>query len=141
MNVARLRVGYTNAGLIDVMRRLKEKRQLGENVISTCVITGFDNDRRELGEIPEVRAFCRRLVGRGFIAWLDLSTSIEAYAPASVAGEWPAYHRLELGAFEVWAISEGHCQKPGTHALPVELLDQFRAALSTANQKADELLA
>jgi hypothetical protein len=67
-----------------------------------ALVHGFDDDPRELWEIPEVGAHLRRLVDFGFIATLLRSTLVrELGAPADLL-DCPAW-----GAFEVWAHGLG----------------------------------
>tara|TARA_Y100000034_G_scaffold136085_2_gene210722 strand:+ start:1131 stop:1658 length:528 start_codon:yes stop_codon:yes gene_type:complete len=68
-----------------------------------CVITvdGYDNDERELYDIPEVVDLFKRLMAEGFISLLEVSTSIEEMAPEGMPVPFPG-----LGALEVWAMSE-----------------------------------
>ena len=41
-----------------------------------CTVRGFSDDKRNLFEIPEIRAFCRRVVNLGFISYLDFTTTV-----------------------------------------------------------------
>jgi hypothetical protein len=64
-------------------------------------IGGYENDPRELWEIPEMKNFGSRLVRIGFISLLELSTQFKRQKDPD-----PMYG-LTLGALEVWAISKG----------------------------------
>src|SRR5262245_14135891 len=135
---AHLHLRYTNEELVDVMRKFKQVREQIPDTIITCAIEGFGNDRRELGEIPEVRAFCRRLVCTGFISWLELSTSVPALTHPALKGVGMF---LGLGALEVWLISEGLVGKAGTVRLNADQLKHFaETVLPEANEQADRLL-
>ena len=61
---------------------------------AVCGVRGFSNNPRELYDIPEVRAFCRRLVTLGFISYLDFSTVFHPDLPSLAKSGW--------GAAEVW---------------------------------------
>jgi hypothetical protein len=115
------------AGQKRIMRRAR-----GEGVYRhvACCVRGFDHDPRGLPEIPEVRAFCRRLVRLGFISYLDLSTSLVPGLPEAVRHAW--------GAAEVWLRAEGHWQ-PGTPATR-RLVADLREAVGRANAWADRPL-
>lgn len=64
-------------------------------------ISGYENDSRELWQIPEVRKLTTRLVKIGFISLLEVATHLK-----SMIDPDPLYKSM-LGAFEVWAISKG----------------------------------
>jgi hypothetical protein len=124
-----LELSQTNDELMNVMRQCRHYRQQKGKCNVVCTIRGFDHDPREQCEIAEVRAFCRRLVGIGFISWLDTNTSIPAMGGIGM--------NAGLGAFEVWAIAEGLMPKPGGAAIPVETLKRFMEDLEKANREAD----
>src|SRR5262249_16027503 len=103
--VYHLELTGTNDELVRLIPECRDRRQRKPNDRIVCAIAGFDDDARELGEVPEVRAFCRRLVGIGFISWLDTCTSIPDLGGIGMAAG--------LGAFEVWAIAEGILKTAG----------------------------
>jgi hypothetical protein len=126
----------SNDELAGVMHRCKALRKNADrDSIVLCTVDGFDDDPRCLGEIPEVRAFCRRLVGMGFISYLDVSSGIKELAHPTVAQGGGM--GLGLGALEVWLIAEGLLGKAGRVNLDGAAWDRFRAALDLANQQAD----
>jgi hypothetical protein len=93
-------------------------------------VHGYDDDPRELWEIPEVNPHFRRLVDFGLIAILARSTTIRALgAPAWMAGI-PA-----LGAFEVWLYGHGLLQT-GRNKLPEALVKTFAGTVFPAAEKA-----
>jgi hypothetical protein len=129
LTINHVELSYSNDELVGLMRTCRDHRQQNRNDHIVCIIGGFDDDPRELGQIPEARALCRRLVGIGFISWLDVSTSIpELKGIGMHAG---------LGAFEVWGIAEGIIGAGGGYELPKETLAHFRKDLEKANQEAD----
>lgn len=112
--IVRTAIHETNDQIIDQMRMMKaahEGKQIG-NVV--CCIDGFDQDQRELFEIPEVRAFCRRLVGQGFISYLSLTT-FYTVDQSLVGSGW--------GALEVWMCGEGRLKREVE--LDLELFDRL----------------
>lgn len=134
--VAPIHSSFSNDDIDDLTRQLGQRRRQNESDVIVCNISGFDNDPRELGEIPEARALCRRLVSRGFISWLEVSTTVPLLRRPDL--DTPAMSAA-LGALEVWLIAEGLVGKAGTHQIaPADLL-RFQAVLAEANQKADEL--
>jgi hypothetical protein len=93
LHIVKLSVGYGPEELLHQMRQLNQVRRENADARVVCTISDFDHDPRELNEIPEVWAFCQRLVDIGFIADLDAFTS--------VAGGSPLPLPVGLGAFEV----------------------------------------
>ena len=116
-----LELSYTNDELVRLMRWCRDHRERNPNDHIVCTIGGFDDDPRELGQIPEARALCRRLVGIGFISWLDVCTSIPQLKGIGM--------EAGLGAFEVWAIAEGILGAAGGYDIPKETLAHFRKDL------------
>jgi hypothetical protein len=90
-------------------------------------VRGFSDDERSLFEIPEVRAFCRRVVNRGFISYLDFTTTFDATVPAIAKDGWCAA--------EVWLCGEGRLR--GQMTLTRELLDELQFVVCESNEKAD----
>ena len=92
-----------------------------------CTVRGFRDDKRSLFDIPEVRAFCRRVVNLGFISYLDFTTTFDSSVPAIAKDGW--------GAAEVWLCGEGRLrsQMPLTR----ELIDELKRVVCESNEKAD----
>lgn len=122
-----LGIDASNNDIIDQMRIMKRVRTEGPYEFIICAIRGFDDDSRELYEIPEVRAFCRRIVNLGFISYLEFSTSISPNLPETVKKGW--------GATEVWLCSEGRLHKP--IEVTKELLEELKQAIIASNTRAD----
>ncbi|HJT77718.1 MAG TPA: hypothetical protein VJ739_11000, partial [Gemmataceae bacterium] len=74
--VQQLHTELTDADLIALMRQAKECRDAGSPSV-TCQIAGYDEDPRELVDIPEARAFCQRLVALGYVSFLDAFTTVQ----------------------------------------------------------------
>src|ERR1700722_18915561 len=72
----------TNYDLLDQMRVMKRAREERFYPHVVAQIRGFGDDPRELYDIPEVRAFCRRLVNLGFVSYLEVTTLINPKLPA-----------------------------------------------------------
>lgn len=122
-----LTLDTTNEEIVSFIRVMHKHRQEGTPNI-TLTIHGFDDDPRELYEVVEVRALCRRLVDHGFISGLDIATTI---TPNDAT-------KGTLGAMEVWLLSENRMARNVT--LMREDLDEFRAALDVSNKAADKAL-
>ena len=71
-----LGIDATNDDILDQMRKMKACRENGSYGHVVCTVRGFSEDKRDLFEIPEVRAFCRRVVNLGLIAIVDLDACV-----------------------------------------------------------------
>lgn len=122
-----IELSLSNQELLDMMHKAKELREDGKFSNIICAVHGFDDDSRELYEIPEVRAFCRRLVCQGFISYLDFCTTVPEACDGETLDGW--------GAMEVWLCSEGRLAK--TVEITEPLLKEIEAVLLKSNAKAD----
>ena len=105
---------------ISIMRNARTK----ETEIR-CVIGGYDDDPRELWQIPEVQAFCQRLMQSGFVSHLNLGN-----APGQpLFGGW--------GAAEVYLCSEGRLE--ATTEWTEELVEEVCQAWCKYNHVADSV--
>jgi len=122
-----LGIDATNDEIVDQMRTIKACREDGSYCHVVCSVRGFGDDKRSLFEIPEVRAFCRRVVNLGFISYLDFTTTFDTTVPAIAKDGW--------GAAEVWLCGEGRLrsQMPLTR----ELIDELKLVVCESNEKAD----
>lgn len=115
------------------VRTMNDLRRTGRPMHLVCTISGFNDDPRELFDIPEAVALCRRLVELGFISGLNVCTSLPPC---------PDHERLHglWGAFEVWLCSEGLMRaNPWTIAVEAfrSLFDEFTKLLKQCNAVAD----
>jgi hypothetical protein len=104
---------------------------LAKDIYWVCAIMGYDQDPRELCEVPEVRAFCERLVNRGFIACLHPSTLFYKKEQPELGGY--------LGGLEIWAMSKNMVDvksKGGDILLTKEKAEEFIAILKLSERKA-----
>lgn len=95
-------------------------------------ISGYENDSRELWQIPEVRKLTKRLVKIGFISLLEFATHLK-----SMIDPDPLY-KSTLGAFEVWAISKGII-KSYYSKVTKEQYSLFLEVLRDANFECDKI--
>jgi hypothetical protein len=77
-------------------------------------VWGYDDDPREVWEIPEVGAHLRRLVDFGFIAILVRSSTVRELGAPAYWVDCPAF-----GAFEVWAHGLGLFAGGGRLRMPM----------------------
>jgi hypothetical protein len=133
LHVVKLSIRYGREKLLDQMGQMNQVRRQNPAARVVCTISDCDNDPRELYEIPEVRTFCQRLVDIGFIADLDAFTSV----PGGSTLPLP----VGLGAFEVWALSQGLVPQTGKAEVTEAMLTRFRAVLRECNRRADLALA
>jgi hypothetical protein len=122
-----LSIRETNDEILGYMRAMKAEREECSHNPIVCLIDGFNNDPRELFDIPEVRAFCRRLMTIGFASYLDYSTTLVPGHRAKQA--W--------GAFEVWLCAEGR-MKAKSMDFPKSILDEFWSALMQCNESSEK---
>lgn len=122
-----LGIDATNEDILDQMRKMKACREDDSYSHIVCTVRGFNDDKRELFEIPEVRAFCRRIVNLAFISYLDFSTAFDATIPAIAKDAW--------GAAEVWLCSKGRLRSQ--MPLTKDLLDELTRVVYESNEKAD----
>lgn len=125
-----LGIDATNDDILDQMRIMKHARENKTYEHVVCGIRGFGEDRRELWDIPEVRAFCRRVVNLGFISFLDVATQLPTVAPIPFGASW--------GALEMVLCAEG--QMAARKGIAKEEFDEFERVLEQANKKADDTL-
>ena len=112
----------SNEEILDQMRKCRALRESGvDNIV--CFIDGHNQDTRELWEIPEARAFCKRLVDLGFISYLDYWTTGDKKLCVA------------MGAVEVIAIAESKGVKPVFTA--VDLMTRFKDVVLLSNERAD----
>lgn len=94
-------------------------------------ISGFDQDERELWQIPEVIVFMKRLVNIGLIAGLEVSTQ----CPDLVRKEFMLKSLPGFGALEIWMAATGKLNN-GDNSISQETMASFFKELNTANSKA-----
>ena len=122
-----LGIDATNDDILVQMRKMKACREDGSYGHVVCTVRGFAEDKRNLFEIPEVRAFCRRVVNLGFISYLDFTTTFDSTVPVIAKDAW--------GAAEVWLCGEGRLRKQVP--LTEELLAELQEVVCESNGKAD----
>lgn len=133
--IVELGLDASNDDIVEKMRTMRQARLDRTCSHVACLIRGFDDDSRELFDIPEVRAFCRRLMTLGFASYLEGATTLAGSAPDSLRQAW--------GAFEVWMTAEGRfgpnlakrMNRDRKYAKTV--LDEWKAMLGQQNQVAD----
>ncbi len=122
----------TNEEIKEKMQAMKIARESNETEHVVCLLDGFDKDKRFLGEIPEARAICRRLVTQGFLSYLDYSTLLPGCDPSV---------NLSWGAFEVWLCGEGRFKQTieWTQTDLDKTMKRFNSVLQEANEKVDAM--
>lgn len=89
-----------------------------ENVPFTLFVSGYDDDPRELWEIPEVVDFFHRCIDAGVISLLPFSTMV---TPNPVPG---------LGALEVWLMAHGRWSRGTSRISPDDIADCTHALVA-----------
>lgn len=98
-------------------------------------ISGFDDDPRELWEIPEAIAFMRRLYDLGFIATLEVSTRCKELFSKKYKDieELPGF-----GALEIWMAVNNKIEL-GKSIVDLKEMNEFLTCLNLANKKARQI--
>jgi hypothetical protein len=91
------------------------------------IIPSFDDDPRELWEIPEVKTLCSRLVESGFISVLGILPTQSS-------------QRGLLSGYTVWKMSLGEITDYGPYRITSEDMEEFYEVLMEANAKCDRLV-
>jgi len=121
-----------------------EIKESMQNMIPVCTakgqgfclsISGYDEDRRELWQIPEAIGFMKRLCDLGFISTLEVSTTCsdllrEEYKIKKLPG---------FGALEVWMCATNRMGN-GKNDLDRATMDKFYEALRISNKRAEEVM-
>ena len=105
-----------------------------------CVIDGFNDNPKELGQIPEARAFCSRLCRSGFISILTLTAACPQLFDNS--DRLPiAKNGCVFGALEVYLVAEGLLKDHKGMKFNRRVLFKFRDTLRKANSIAKQTIA
>jgi hypothetical protein len=89
-------------------------------------INGFDDDPRDLWEIPDALDFLKRLLNLGFMTVLEVSTKSEEIS--GLAFELPGF-----GALELWLCATER-MKSGSNQIDVDSFKVFCKDLESSNQ-------
>lgn len=100
---------------------------------NTVMLDGFNDDGRELWEIPEAVAILERMVSTGFISILEPTSHLEGIR----SDHCPA---MGLGAFEVWAATKNLVGVESRDISQDTLRQFFREVLPQANQQAERIV-
>ena len=122
----------TEEVLIEAIRDMRSVRSVNHQPHG-LTISGFDDDKRELSEIPEVQELCKTLVRIGLISELYLITQIETIENYEIL-------KGAFGATEIYALSMGFLNKKGV-PLMSEWWDEFKEVLFESNKICDARFA
>jgi len=135
LKVIALEVRQTNEDLQDMAHKLYPTMKNDEEGFF-LTISGYDDDPRELWQIPETIDLCQRIVKTGLVALLNTSSQIKDLMPErfqEIDGPGPG-----LGAFEVWIFGEGKMQ-PGGAVFGLDTMKDFYNMLDGANDTLNKL--
>ena len=114
-------------------------RQGGPNVIAEgnpfyITVSGFDDDPRELSEIPEVAALCQRIIDSGFFGLVGDNADLGVDKTNELVDMHICYH-----------LAKGSLLKTGggwgRAFMTPEVAKDFLATTEAANEKVNRLLA
>ena len=97
-------------------------------------MAGYDNDKRELWQIPEIASFFKILVRKGFISFLEVSSSAKGVTRLGEQDGTPGF-----GALEVWMIANGMMGNGRTDIEKSEML-AFFDVLDKANATSEVIV-
>lgn len=133
LKIVAVETHQTNEELQDMACKLS-KLVDGEGFFLT--ISGYDDDPRELWEIPEAIDLCQRIVKTSLVSVLEASSQIKELMPArfrDIDAPGPG-----LGAFEVWIFGQEK-MKHGGAAFSRDEMKDFYNMLSEANERLQKL--
>lgn len=96
----------------------------------TLTISGYDDDPRELWEIPEAVKFCQKLLDIGFPAVLDIGSRHD---------DLPGHPGF--GLIEIWFVASGRIKKKGDVIVTPEDYKTAMKMMIAANEKVAKILA
>jgi hypothetical protein len=124
LKVVAVTTDLTDDELLEMMRSLEQQVRC-TSMGFVLTVSGYDDDSRELWEIPECIQLFKKLMDMGFISVLEVSTHLEGIS------------RIEdcpgLGAFEIWSIAGGRMK--GNTIYPKSVIEEFVVELQESNQR------
>jgi hypothetical protein len=132
LKIIALEASQTNEELQDMAYKLRQALQAegpeAEGFFMT--ISGYDDDSRELWEIPEAIDLCERVIKTGLISLLNLSSRVKELMPER-------FQHIDepgpgIGALEVWVFAKGKMSHEGAKVYEKDL-DEFYNTMSAAN--------
>ncbi len=116
----------TDEELKHFAKTAKEAREAGvKNII--CVFGDYDNDSRDLWNIPEVRQMCFRLIECGLISYLDYTTTLCLQPDPLLSSAF--------GAAEIYFCAHGKINVD----LTMEDLQTLERTVKESNHRADKM--
>lgn len=100
---------------------------------NTVMLDGYNDDDRELWDIPEAVAVLERMVSTGFISILEPTSHLEGIR----SDHCPA---MGLGAFEVWAATKNLVGVESRDISQETLRHFFTEVLPQANKRAERVV-
>lgn len=126
--VTNLSVQMTDSEIEEAMKDMAPVCQSTQNGFFVC-IDGYEEDPRELWQIPEVKIFFQKLISSGFIAFLEVSATAEGLTRLDTNLGCPGF-----GALEIWMIANDMMYS-GRKEIRQNELRRFFADLENANAK------
>jgi hypothetical protein len=122
--------GDADSQLVAMMKWALDVRASGVKCIR-AKIGGYEDDPREVWDIPEARRLCQRLVDLGLIAVLEVSALLAEDEKLQRDREAGKDVFVGAGALEVWMLAKGRVKSRVLMVTP-EDLDDFEPDLPAA---------
>lgn len=132
MNFCSFTTDMTDAELHECIHKMRP-RVTESKTGFLLTISNYDDDPRDLWEIPEAVAFCKRLIDIGMGSMLDLSSAMYAQKLGLPA--------VGFGLIEVMYMAEGRIKKRGSYDISVEDVNRAAKLYEESNIKVEAILA
>lgn len=128
-----IRAAFDNAKIRNMMRELHRVLENGVHKTGfVLTVSGWDDDPRDVWQIPECVDLFKRLVELGFISLLEVSTHAKDIAQIPDCGG--------LGALEIWLMSQGKVTV-GDSSIDRRTMGLFMKEMDIANIKCRKVAA
>lgn len=117
----------TNDEILDCLQKMSPIVKETQDGFFICV-SGYDNDKRELWQIPEVLQFFQRIIKMGFMSLMEISSSIKDIC--RLDGKILEVGIPGLGAIEMWLIAKNELKKE----ISQEKIQEFFSELMESNK-------
>jgi len=135
--IMNIHIGMEDAEIEEAMKDMAPICHATKTGFFICV-DGFENDKRELWQIPEVATYFQKLFEKGFVSFLEVSSTAEGLTRLDkdiTSLGFPGF-----GALEVWMIAK-HMMGNGRTDIERSEMKRFFLDLDRANAASGAVLA